>query len=99
MPLFKVEDEVMVKPNRVYVIPLNKDMVFMNSSLQLLEHLTPISQRFSIDFPLRSLVQDHHEWSICIILSGAGNDGTLGLKYIKVEGSMAMILSIVSCQC
>jgi two-component system CheB/CheR fusion protein len=98
MPVIQVEDGVMVKPNCVYIIPPNRFMAFINGTLQLLEPLTPRGHPFSIDFLFRSLAQDLHERAICIILSGTGSDGTLGLREIKAEGGMAMVQSIGSCE-
>ena len=47
--------------------------------------------RLPIDFFFRSLAQDQRERAICIVLSGTGTDGTLGLRAIKGEGGMAMV--------
>ena len=60
MPVFEVED-VQVQPNCAYIIPPNRDMAFLNGSLQLLEPLAPRGRRMPIDFFFRSLVQDQHE--------------------------------------
>ncbi|MEI6167603.1 MAG: chemotaxis protein CheB [bacterium] len=90
MQVFEVEDGMTVQPNCTYIIPPNRDMAFLNGSLQLLEPTTPHGQRMPIDFFFRSLALDQHEHSICIVLSGTGSDGTLGLRTIKGEGGMAM---------
>ena len=45
----------------------------------------------SIDLFLRSLAEDQQEKAICIILSGTGSHGTLGLKAVKAVGGMAMV--------
>jgi two-component system CheB/CheR fusion protein len=44
-----------------------------------------------IDYFFRSLAQDQAEKAICIILSGMGTDGTLGLRAIKGELGMAIV--------
>jgi two-component system, chemotaxis family, CheB/CheR fusion protein len=90
MQVFEVEDGVEVQPNCAYIIPPNCDMAFLNGTLQLLEPSAPRGQRLPIDFFFRSLAQDQHELAICIVLSGTGSDGTLGLRAIKGEGGMAM---------
>ena len=90
MQVFEIEDGVTVRPNCVYIIPPNRDIAFLNGSIQLLEPTTPHGQRMPIDFFFRSLAQDQHELSICIVLSGTGSDGTLGLRAIKGEGGMVM---------
>ena len=90
MQVFEVEDGMTVQPNCAYIIPPNRDMAFLNGALQLLEPAAPRGQRLPVDFFFRSLAQDQHERAICIVLSGTGSDGTLGLRAIKGEGGMAM---------
>ncbi|MEP7703954.1 chemotaxis protein CheB [Paraglaciecola sp. 25GB23A] len=97
MTVIEVEDGVTVQANCVYVIPPNRNMAFIDGTLQLLEPVAPRGHRFPIDFLFRSLAQDLHEQAICIILSGTGSDGTLGLREIKGEGGMAMVQSLESC--
>ena len=45
----------------------------------------------SIDLFLRSLAEDKREKAICIVLSGTGSHGSLGLKAIKAADGMAMV--------
>ena len=91
MQVFEVEDGMEVQPNCAYIIPPNRDMAFLNGKLQLSEPSAPRGQRLPIDFFFRSLAQDQHERAICIVLSGTGSDGTLGIRAIKGEGGMAMV--------
>ena len=91
MRVFEVEDGMVVQPNCAYIIPPNRDMAFLNGSLHLMEPSAPRGQRLPIDFFFRSLAQDQHERAICIVLSGTGSDGTLGVRAIKGEGGMVMV--------
>src|SRR5881628_251763 len=91
MQVFEVQDGMAVKPNCAYIIPPNRDMAFLDGVLQLLEPAAPRGMRLPIDFFFRSLAQDQHERAICIVLSGTGSDGTLGMRAVKGEGGMAMV--------
>lgn len=91
MQVSEVEDGVVVRPNCAYIIPPNRDMAFLNGTLQLLEPSSPRGQRLPIDFFFRSLAQDQHERAVCIVLSGTGSDGTLGVRAVKGEGGMVMV--------
>ena len=91
MQVFEVEDGMAVRANCAYIIPPNRDMAFLSGTLQLMEPSAPRGQRLPIDFFFRSLAQDQHERAICIVLSGTGSDGTLGVRAIKGEGGMVMV--------
>lgn len=90
MQVYEVADGMKVEPNCAYIIPPNRDMAFLNGTLQLLEPSAPRGLRLPIDFFFRSLAQDQRERAICILLSGTGSDGTLGVRAIKGEGGMVM---------
>ena len=90
MQVFEVEDGMAVKPNCAYIIPPNRDMALVNGTLQLLEPTLARGIRLPIDFFFRSLAQDQHERAICIVLSGTGSDGALGVRAVKGEGGMVM---------
>jgi two-component system CheB/CheR fusion protein len=91
MEVVEVTDGMKVEPNCVYIIPPNRNMSFLNGYLQLFEIFTSRGTNMPIDFFFRSLANDQHEKAICVILSGTGSDGTLGLRAIKGEGGMAIV--------
>ncbi|MCW2311636.1 chemotaxis protein CheB [Rhodoferax antarcticus] len=91
MPVFEVEDTMVVQPNCVYVIPPKHDMALLNGCLQLLDPGAPRSQHLPIDFFFKSLAADQRERAIGIVLSGTGSDGTLGARAIKDAGGMVMV--------
>lgn len=97
MRVFEVEDGMTVQVNCAYIIPPNRDMAFLNGTLQLLEPAAARGFRLPIDYLFRSLAQDQRERAIGIILSGTGSDGTLGLRAIKGEGGMVMAQTPESC--
>ncbi|MFZ3169643.1 MAG: chemotaxis protein CheB [Candidatus Methanoperedens sp.] len=96
MEVFQVEDGMKVEPNHVYIIPPNNDMAILHRTLHLYEPVVRKGIRHPIDFFFRSLADDLKENAICIILSGTGTEGTLGLKAIKGAGGMVMIQSMES---
>jgi two-component system, chemotaxis family, CheB/CheR fusion protein len=49
-----------------------------------------------IDYFLRSLATDQKQQAICIILSGTGTDGTLGLRAIKAELGLGIVQEVES---
>ena len=93
MHAFKIEDGMRVQPHCVYVIPPNRDLSILHGRLHLMEPSAARGMRLPIDFFFRSLAEDQRERAICIVLSGTGTDGTLGLKAIKGEGGLAIVQS------
>jgi two-component system, chemotaxis family, CheB/CheR fusion protein len=89
MPVEEAKDNTQVKPNHVYVIPYNKDMIIKAefSSLPLRE-VKSNKLHMPIDQFFHSLAQSQKEKAIGVILSGTASDGTLGLKAIKSEGGI-----------
>lgn len=91
MKVYSVKDGMKVQPNSVYIIPPNNDLAILHGSLQLIKPARPSKLRLPIDFFFRSLAQDCGRSAVCIILSGTGTDGTLGLREIRGEGGMVMV--------
>ncbi len=91
MRVLDVEDEMRVEPNRVYLNPAGKDVGIFNGVFQLTDPVKTRGISLPIDHFLRSLAQDQGERALCVILSGTGSDGTLGLKAIKESGGMTIV--------
>jgi len=85
-----IADNTNVQPDTIYLAPAEKDVSIMHGVL----FLTDVPPHFGVHLPidsfLRTLAQDEAERAICIILSGTGSDGTLGLREVKAAGGMAM---------
>ena len=90
MPVQEVNDEMEIKPNHVYIIPPDSYMEIKDGRLHLTKPLPQHGKKLPIDYFFRSLAHHKQEQAVCIILSGAGTDGTLGLKAIKEESGMVM---------
>ena len=91
MPVVEAEEGMAAEANQVYVLPPNKYMTIAGGILRLTGPVERSGLQTSIDLFLRSLADDQMEKAICIILSGTGAHGTLGLKAVKAAGGMAMV--------
>ncbi len=91
MKVLEVQDGMLVEPNSVFVIPPNRYMGILHGKLHLLEPTALPGHRTPIDYFFRTLAEDQKENAICIVLSGTGTEGTLGLRAIKGEGGMGMV--------
>ncbi len=90
MEVFQVKDRMKVKQNCVYVIPPNKSMSIEKGVLHLSHPLEIRGLRLPIDFFLRTLANDQHEYGVGIILSGMGSDGSAGICALKERNGIVM---------
>jgi two-component system, chemotaxis family, CheB/CheR fusion protein len=91
MPVIEATEGMVVEGNRVYILPPNKYMTISDGVLRLTGPVTRGGLQTSIDLFLRSLANDKQDKAICIILSGTGSHGSLGLKAVKASGGMAIV--------
>ena len=90
MPILEAKDGIPVQPNKVYVIPPDKDMGIHNGNLLLFSASRSKGAHMSIDYFLQSLAEDQWNHAVAIIFSGMGADGETGVRMIKEKLGMAM---------
>lgn len=90
LPVKEVVEDVQVQASAVYVIPPNTTLTLKDCRLHLEAPGEPRGQRFPIDSFLLSLARDQGENAACVILSGTGSDGTIGLRAIKECGGLTL---------
>ena len=98
MPVEQAQDKMQVVPNRVYIIPPNSTLTIEKGTLGVTTPAEARGVRMPIDRFFSSLAEDRGEHAVCIMLSGTGTDGTLGLRAIKEHGGMAMAQTLDSAQ-
>jgi two-component system CheB/CheR fusion protein len=91
MKVVRIKDSMPVRPNQVYVIPQNQDLGIMRGTLHLMRKIQGEEQQLVIDSFLRHLAQDQGPRAACLILSGNGADGSLGLRMIKEKGGLVIV--------
>jgi two-component system CheB/CheR fusion protein len=90
MPVAEAVDGVAAQPGHVYVIPPDATLTIRNGALHVVKPAPTREHRRPIDTLFASLAEDQGERAVCIILSGAGSDGTLGLRSIKEHGGFSL---------
>jgi two-component system, chemotaxis family, CheB/CheR fusion protein len=86
MPVGEVHDEPHVAPNCIYVIPPNRSMLIRDGKLVLMERAPGVHH--AVDIFLSALAESHGHRAIGVVLSGTGNDGTIGIQAIKAAGGI-----------
>lgn len=91
MKVFEAEDKMLVLKQCIYVIPNNKLISLKNGKLRLVEKDIAKGPSTAVDTFLYSLAEEYKECAIAVILSGAGSDGTRGIKAVKKHGGAVMV--------
>ena len=90
MPVAQIDSDITVEPNHVYVIAPDQEIGLENGVLKPVKPDLPRGQRRPIDRFFRSLGEDQGPCAIGIVLSGTGNNGSHGLRFIKAEGGIVI---------
>ncbi len=83
-----IDDMEKMVPNNLYIIPYDKEIEVIDGHIQLLPRPRNTKSNLSIDVLFSSLAETHKENVIGVVLSGSANDGTRGLKEIKLAGGI-----------
>ncbi len=84
-------DGMPIEPDCFYVIPPGVYLSTKDGALRLSSPKAHHGARLPFDFLLRSMAEDCDAPPICVILSGTGADGSLGLRAIKEKGGLVIV--------
>jgi two-component system CheB/CheR fusion protein len=93
MPVQEASDGMVLVSNNVYVIPPGKEISVADGQLRLDDLPRTEGRRAVIDFLFRSLAEHRGDRAVGILFSGAGTDGTTGLRIIKEHGGVTLAQS------
>ena len=89
MPVLLATDGMKIERERVYVIPPGVYLsVDDKGALRISKPEARHGARLPFDFLLNSLAHEYGARAICVVLSGTGADGSLGLKSVKAKGGL-----------
>jgi two-component system CheB/CheR fusion protein len=80
-------DGMLIERDHLYVIPPGNYLAVGKGDLHLSKPLARQGARLPFDFLLHSMAEECGARAICVILSGTGADGSLGLKAVKAASS------------
>lgn len=87
IPVSVARNETTVEPDHIYLIPPKSEMVISGGKLLLTDRAKEKVLSHPIDQFFRSLSQDSARYSIGVVLSGTGSDGSRGVQDItRVAG-------------
>src|ERR1043165_2733168 len=91
MPVMQVSGSVQIEPNHIYVIPPNKSLAMSDGQLALSEVKRIEERRAPVDIFFRTLAHSKSSRAVCVVLSGTGSDGSMGMKRVKEMGGVCIV--------
>ena len=86
----QAKDGMLIEPNNLYVIPPGTYLSVVKGYLHVTPPQARHGARLPFDYFLQTMALDYGARAVCIILSGTGADGSLGLKTIKEKGGLVI---------
>lgn len=90
MPVRKVTETVLVEPNHVYVIPPERNLAMVDGVIELTPREASPLRQVPVDLFFRTLAEAYGKDAYAIVLSGSGDDGTLGMERVKEMGGVTL---------
>ena len=91
LPVEQVTGPVALEPDRVYVIPPGAVLEVAGSELRLGDLERSPAERAPVDHFFRSLAGTRDGGAVAVVLTGAGSDGTLGLRAVKERDGLVVV--------
>ncbi|MGL6245460.1 CheR family methyltransferase [Pseudomonas sp.] len=90
MPVLQVTETVRIEKNHIYVISPAQRLTMNDGALEVSSNDPREGRHASIDLFFRDLAEVHRERAFCLVLSGSGSDGAVGLSRIKEHGGITV---------
>jgi two-component system CheB/CheR fusion protein len=91
VPVTLVTEQARVEPDHVYVVPPNQHLTMTNGDIRVTPGTLPEERRAPVDLFFRTLADSHDSRAACVVLSGTGSDGSMGLKRVKERGGAVFV--------
>ena len=90
MTVLQATEGMRVERDHLYIIPPGSYLSVADDILHLSQPRARHGARLPFDFLLQSLAIGYGPRAVCVILSGTGADGSLGLKAVKDKGGLVI---------
>jgi two-component system CheB/CheR fusion protein len=90
IPVQEAAQGMPIEAGHIYVIPRGVFLTLKGGGFELSAPRSPSGPRLPFDVLLRSVAVEYGDRAVCVILSGTGADGSLGLQAIKDSGGLVI---------
>lgn len=91
IPVARVMQRTTVLRDHIYVVPPNQHLMMIDGDLAVSPNMQVEDRRAPVDIFFRTLANTHGPRAVCVVLSGTGANGSMGLKRIKELGGAAFV--------
>ncbi len=93
IPVLKVGGPLRLEQNAAYVASADQQLSLSDGELRVAPKASTEARRAPVDLFFRALAESHGSASVCVILSGTGADGSMGLRLVKANDGVVMVQS------
>ncbi len=91
MTILQASNGMPIEPDHFYVIPPGAQLAVEGGALRLSARKVRRGLRLPFDYLLQSMAREYGARAACVILSGTGADGSVGLRAIKERGGVVIV--------
>ena len=91
MKVVQAAEGMAIEPNCLYVIPPGTYLKVSGLMLRISKPLASHGSRLPFDFLLNSMAEEFGGHAVCVVLSGTGADGSIGLKSVHEKGGLVIV--------
>jgi chemotaxis response regulator CheB len=91
LPVRQVTKKVAIAPGHIYVVSPSQHLVMEANAIVPSPTLHVEERRAPVDIFFRTLADTYGARAVCVVLSGTGANGSMGLKRIKERGGVAYV--------
>ncbi|GGW79353.1 hypothetical protein GCM10007391_10130 [Alteromonas halophila] len=97
-PCSQAKHNEKIEPGHAYILPPGQYIEVDGYTLNITEQKDQLGSRMAIDHLFRSLANNYKSRAVGLVFSGAGSDGTAGLRTLKAAGGLAIVQNPDSAQ-
>ena len=93
IPVTRVVGRTRIETDHIYIVPPNQHLVMEDDDIALIADTSVEDRRAPVDIFFRTLAESHGPRAVCVVLTGTGANGSMGLKRIKERGGVVFVQS------
>ena len=91
MPVDWLDEPRLLEPDRVYLAPARSRVLFVDNRVEARVDDERATNTHSVDVLFGRLARSYAERTVAVVLSGAGSDGSAGVRAVKSAGGTVVV--------